>query len=216
VNPPDHEGWNWTRREIASWLERQLNSGEGIIVGIDIAFSFPISYLHRFGLDTWDKFLNDFCTHWPTQERGQKVNALRQGNQRGGEPDEFRLTEKWTSSAKSVFRFDIRGQVALSSHAGIPWLKFIRNSLGNQMHFWPFDGFELKGKKSVIVEVYPAILRNRYERDVRNEHEHDAYSIARWLSERDSHGLLEHYFTPQLTAEEREMVQLEGWIFGIL
>jgi len=92
----------------------------------------------------------------------------------------------------------------------------IVDAMDNGVHFWPFDGFEVEKRRSVIVEVYPAILRNRYARQGRNEHEHDAYSIARWLSERHSHGLLDQYFTPQLTAEEREVVQLEGWIFAIL
>jgi hypothetical protein len=41
-------------------------------------------------------------------------------NQRLGSPDEFLLTEKCTASAMSVFHFDIPGQVATSSHAGIP------------------------------------------------------------------------------------------------
>ena len=216
VNPPEHERGNWTRREMADWLKNQLESNVRTIVGIDHAFSFPISYLHRFGLDSWKEFLDDFCAHWPAHEKGQTVNALRKANQRPGDKGEFRLTEKWTSSAKSVFHFDIPGQVATSSHAGIPYLRFLMNSLGNRVHFWPFDGLGLKGKKSVIVEVYPAILRNRYEREGRNEHEYDAYSIARWLSERDSHGLLDKYFTPQLTAKERQTAQLEGWILGIL
>jgi hypothetical protein len=216
VNPAGHERWNWTRREMADWLKNQLESNVRSIVGIDHAFSFPTSYFRRFGLRTWDQFLEDFAARWPAHEKGQTVSGLKKGNKRLGDKAELRLTEKWTSSAKSVFRFGIPGQVATSSHAGIPWLKFFRDSMGDRVHFWPFDDFEVVGAKSVIVEVYPAILRNRYERDGRNEHEHDAYSIARWLSERDSHGLLDQYFTPQLTDEERAVGQLEGWIFGIL
>lgn len=216
VNPPGHEGWNWTRREIAMWLRGQLELEERTIVGIDHALSFPISYFGRFNLASWEAFLNDFCDHWPTHEPGQEVRYLRQGNQRTGNADELRLTEKWTSSAKSDFRFDIRGQVATASHAGIPWLKTIRDTLPNRVHFWPFDGFEIAKGKSAIVEVYPAIFKNRYGREDRNEHEHDAYSIARWLSERDSHGLLEQYFRLRLTPEEQGLALLEGWILGIL
>lgn len=216
VNPPGHEGGNWTRREIAMWLQGQLGLEERIIVGIDHAFSFPISYFRRYNLATWDVFLNDFCAHWPTHQPGRKVKTLRQGNERTGNPDEFRLTEKWTSAAKSVFHFDIPGQVATASHAGIPWLKFIRDAIPHRVHFWPFDGFEIEDTESAVVEVYPAIFRKRYEREDRNEHEHDAYAIARWLSERDSHGFVSQYFTPQLSAEEQEMARLEGWILGIL
>jgi hypothetical protein len=216
VIPPDNKGWNWTRREIAVWLVEQLQLEERTVIGIDHGFSLPISYFRHFELGSWDQLLDDFVTHWPTDQPGQKVKVLHKGNQRLGDPDQLRVTEKWTSSAKSVFHFGIPGQVATSSHAGIPWLRFIRGSPGNRAHFLPFDGFEVQKNRSVIVEVYPAILKNRYDRQGRNAHEHDAYSIARWLSERDSQGLLNQYFTPQLSAEEREKAQLEGWIFGIL
>lgn len=206
---------NWTRREIASWLQGLLESEERIVVGIDHAFSFPISYFERYHLDDWEEFLHDFCFHWQTHQPGETVNALRQGNPRTGAPVELRLTEKWTPGAKSVFHFGIPGQVAASSHAGIPWLKKIRDALPHRVHFWPFDDFEIAEGKSVIAEVYPAIFRNRYEREGRNEHEHDAYSIARWLFERDAHSLLEQYFTPKLMPAEWGLARIEGWILGI-
>jgi hypothetical protein len=47
-----------------------------------------------------------------------------------------RLTEERAGGAKSVFHFDVQGSVAKSTHAGIPWLRFIRERLGD---FWPFD-----------------------------------------------------------------------------
>ena len=45
--------------------------------------------------------------------------------------------------------------------------------------------------------------------------EHNAYAVARWLSETDVRGALERYFNPPLTLEERPMVELEGWILGV-
>jgi hypothetical protein len=47
--------------------------------------------------------------------------------------------------------------VAKSTHAGIPWLRFIRHRLGERVHFWPFDGWDISAGRSAIVEVYPAL-----------------------------------------------------------
>jgi hypothetical protein len=43
-----------------------------------------------------------------------------------------RLTEERAGGAKSVFHFDVQGSVAKSTHAGIPWLHFIRQRLGKR------------------------------------------------------------------------------------
>ncbi len=37
-----------------------------------------------------------------------------------------RLSEERSGSAKSVFHFNVPGSVAKSTHAGLPWLRFIR------------------------------------------------------------------------------------------
>jgi hypothetical protein len=128
----------------------------------------------------------------------------------------LRLTEKWTSSAKSVFQFDVQGSVAKSTHAGIPWLRQIRSQVGERVHFWPFDGWEVPGRKSVIVEVYPAIFKNRYPREERNADQQDAFLVARWLSESSARGILKQCFQPALTESETGAANLEGWILGIL
>src|SRR3954467_9390200 len=65
---PEGQRWNWNRREIAEWLIDVAKSGTRSIAGIDHAFSFPTSYLVRYGLEGWDHFLDDFCRHWPTDE----------------------------------------------------------------------------------------------------------------------------------------------------
>lgn len=57
--------WNWSRREIAEWLIAQIQSGARIVAGIDHAFSFPLSYMERYGLKSWDAFLDDFVEHCP-------------------------------------------------------------------------------------------------------------------------------------------------------
>ena len=207
---------NWCRKEVAEWLLQQIGAGQTFIAGIDHAFSFPASYFERYNLSDWDECLADFCEHWPTDQDRICVVDLRNGNPRTGTSDEFRLTDRWTSSAKSVFQFDIQGQVACSTHAGLPWLRRIKQEGGDRVHFWPFDGWSVPEGRSVIAEVYPSILRRRYPREGRSGHQHDAYAVARWLAEMDRRGALARYFDPSLSDEERRIANLEGWILGIL
>jgi hypothetical protein len=212
---PAGERLNWNRKEIASWLIAQAQQGERYIAGIDHAFAFPLAYMERHGLTTWDEFLADFAKHWPTDQPNVYVEQFRKNNLRTGSPDELRLTERWTSSAKSVFAWDGQGKVAHSTHAGLPWLRQIRQQAGKRIHFWPFDGWEIPKGKSVIAEVYPAIFKKRYARESRSDHEHDAYAVARWLSDMDQGCVLDRYFDPPLNDEEQAAADLEGWILGI-
>lgn len=89
----------------------------------------------------WPIFIDDFQRHWPTDENiyvdfvrdgGVGDGAAHMGNARWR-----RLTEDRAGGAKSVFHFDVQGSVAKSTHAGIPWLRFIRLRLGDRAHFWP-------------------------------------------------------------------------------
>lgn len=210
---------NWNRKEIAGWLIEQARKDIAFIAGIDHGFSFPMNYFERYGLRSWSAFLDDFCEHWPTDRDHTYIDFIRECD--GGPPDrcgsskDFRLTEKWTSSAKSVFHFDVQGSVAKSTHAGLPWLRRIRQEVGDRVHFWPFDGWQIPAGKSVLAEIYPSIFRQRYPRDDRRPDQQDAYSVARWLTESDDRGLLSRYLTPPLTDDERRIGDLEGWILGI-
>jgi hypothetical protein len=176
-----------------------------------------MGYMDHYRITNWDQFLEDFQQHWPTDQDDSTVESWRQGNQRTGKPTEFRLAETWTTSAKSVFQFDVNGQVAKSSHAGIPWLRFIRRNAdpANRPHFWPFDGFDIPPNKSVIVEIFPSIFRKRYPRRYRTPDKHDAMCAAQWLKDMDTRGGLSTYFNPPLTAKERAIAMLEGWILGV-
>jgi len=213
----DRSSWNWNRKEIAHWCLEQLKNTNQTIIGIDHAFSFPVSYMERYDISNWNHFLDDFYTRWPTDKNNTTVESLRENNERTGKSDEFRLTENWTPSAKSVFQFDMTGQVAKSSHAGIPWLRFLRNhpDLSGKVHFWPFDGFAIPRRMSVIAEVYPAIFRRRFPKTYKSGDEHDAYSITRWFQKMDHRGILSQYFNPPLTKDEMDQAKLEGWILGI-
>jgi hypothetical protein len=216
---PPGEHWNWHRREIAEWLAGPARKGTRFIAGIDHGFSFPQSYFDRYKLTTWPEFLEDFRRHWPTDDDNTYVDFVREGNRRTGRASELRLCEKRTSSAKSVFHFDVQGSVAKSTHAGIPWLRFLRREVGERIHFWPFDGWAIPEGKSVIAEVYPSIFRNRYPRTEnrieRSADQQDAYAVARWLEETTRRGFLSRYLDPPLTDEERRQAGREGWILGV-
>ena len=211
---------NWCRKEVAEWLIEQARKDITFIAGIDHGFSFPINYFERYKLKSWEHFMDDFCEHWPTDEDRTHVDSIRKHQDgppdRTGSNKDFRLTEKWTSSAKSVFQFDVQGSVAKSTHAGLPWLQRIRTEVGDKLHVWPFDGWQVPEGKSVIAEVYPSIFRNRYSREERSVDQQDAYCVARWLAETDRQGFLDQYFLPPLADETRKVASLEGWILGVM
>ena len=117
------------------------------IVGIDHAFSFPLPYFkrHRLAHD-WPAFLDDFHRHWPTDGDHVYVDFVRDGAvgagaARTGSTRWRRLTDIAAGSAKSPFHFDVQGSVAKSTHAGLPWLRFIRQHA--KPFFWPFDGWAI-------------------------------------------------------------------------
>ena len=126
-----------------------------------------------------------------------------------------RLTEERAGRAKSVFHFDVQGQVAKSTHAGIPWLRFIRQRLSDCVHFWPFDGWDIPAGRCAIAEVYPALWNRSFAREDRTGDQHDAYSIAAWLSGVGRDGSLATFLNPDLTPSERTVALAEGWILGV-
>jgi hypothetical protein len=220
VAPPSGLRKYWTRKAIAEWLAERLSETSLTLVGIDHGFSFPLRYFEKYGLTLdWTVFLNDFQEHWPTDEPCTYVDFVRDGAcgngaARCGDSRWRRITEVRTG-AKSVFHFDVPGSVAKSTHAGIPWLRFLRRRAGDRVHFWPFDGWKVLPDKSVIVEVYPALWSHSFPRDGRNSDQQDAYTVAEWLRRNDLGGRLEGFFSPSLTAHERKAAEIEGWILGM-
>jgi hypothetical protein len=222
VPPPPSPRKYWTRRGIGEWLVERLGEPARTLVGIDHGFSFPMEYFKRYGLPLdWSSFLEDFHRHWPTDEDYMYVDFVREGAQghgaaRSGNPRWMRLTERRARTAKSVFRFDVQGAVAKSTHAGLPWLLLIRHRAAARVHFWPFDGWEVSEGYSAVAEVYPSLWRRNFPVEGRTPDQHDAYSVAAWMRNTDHEGRLSEFFHPHLTLDERPRAQIEGWILGIL
>ncbi len=220
VPPPPSPRKSWTRRGLAEWLALRLLYDPPTLVGIDHGFSFPLAYFEKHGLPLdWPAFLDDFQAHWPTDEEIYvsmvREDALGSGAARFGNTRWRRLTELRAGGAKSVFHFDVQGQVATSTHAGLPWLRFLRRTLGERVHFWPFDGWVVPAGRSVIAEVYPRLWSGSFPREARDGDQHDAYSVAARLRAADEDGSLAAFFTPELTSRERRVAGIEGWILGV-
>ena len=220
IPPPPSLRKYWTRRGLAEWLANELLDGPPTLVGIDHAFSFPLRYFEHHHLPPdWPAFLDDFQHYWPTNDDHMYVDCIRdglhgQGAARAGDARWRRLAEV-RSRAKSVFHFDVQGSVAKSTHSGLPWLRYLRQKLGERVHFWPFDGWTPPLGRSVIAEVYPALWNRTFPAEARDPHQHDAYSVARWMQQNDDAGTLTGHFQPQLSANDRTRAQLEGWILGL-
>jgi hypothetical protein len=192
VLPPASPRKYWTRRGIAEWLVEQLLQGRLLIVGIDHAFSFPLPYFkkHRLALE-WPAFLEDFQRHWPTDRDHMYVDFIRDGVHGDG-------------------------AIAKSTHAGLPWLRFIREKTEGRVHFWPFDGWTVPSGRSAIVEVYPRLWNRMFQTADLSRDQHDAYCIAAWLRRADPDGTLASALEPELDQADRAAAEIEGWILGVL
>ncbi|WP_144844699.1 hypothetical protein [Paenibacillus cremeus] len=215
--------FSWSRREVYEYLSALLAaaSNQRLAIGIDHNLSFPISYFTQRGLKDWEAFLGHFQALWNTKE--QSVKVCREKAPSYPNSTELRLTEAYTSSAKSAWNFEqLTGAVSYSTHAGIPWIYELRAASRDRLHVWPYDGWSPQAGKSVLAEVYPAILYQRFKRlgDFPQDwprDAQDAFVIAAWLRERDLNGTLVRYFqVDTLTEQEKQMaLQYEGWILGV-
>lgn len=219
IPPPPGPKKYWTRRSIASWLEKRLFQDEPTIVGIAHAFSFPLRYfeVHHIEPD-WSVFLEDFRKHWPTDSPHTYVDFVLNGtcgnaDARSGHPRWRRITEE-RIGAKSVFNWDVPKSISKATHAGLPWLHSIRTAVGEKVHFWPFDGWTVSEGRSTVVEVHPPLWTPSYPQESRTSHQHAAYATAAWLRDADADNRLQHCLEPTLKPYELRIGQLEGWILG--
>jgi hypothetical protein len=213
IPPPPTQRRYWTRRGVAEWLATCLLEDRRTLMGIDHGFSFPLEYFRTNEWTDWTAFLEDFNHHWPSDESNTYVDFIRRGicgnaAARSGRPEWRRLTEVRARTAKSVFRFDVPGSVAASTHAGLPWLLYILHRAKGSAHFWPFDGWRISASRSVVAEVYPSLWNRGFAREDRDSHQHDAYSITAWLRESDLCGSLARAFAPCLTTEQRRTAEI--------
>jgi precorrin-8X/cobalt-precorrin-8 methylmutase len=138
---------------------------------------------------------------------------------------EYRITDRRLKGPQPVWKLCYPGSVGSQVLLGIPYLHRLRfdSQLSPFSEVWPFEtGIrppELKPKEGRIVhvEIYPSILGDDGEghtiKDARQ-----VIHLARHFARLDERGKLAHLFSPGngLTREQKEQViQEEGWIFGI-
>ncbi len=180
---------------MAEWLLACLLEDVPTLVGIDHGFSFPLRYfeVHHLAPD-WPSFLEDFQRHWPTDEEHCYVDFVRDGlsgngADRTGSSRWRCLTEERSGSAKSVCHFDVPGSVAKSTHAGVPWLLYLRRHLSERVHFWPFDGWQLNCAFGDAAEVRDRYCHVHHPCNA----SHETFSLAQGQLEHltDQHGCLD-------------------------
>lgn len=221
VLPPQSNKKYSTRRGIAEWLVGRLAEDEPTLIGIDHGFSFPLMYFERHALPRdWPAFLDDFHRHWPTDGDTVSVRSVKDGTAgngaaRSGDAKWRRVTERRAVPAKSVFHFGVPGQVAPSTHAGLPWLRYIRERSPGRVHFWPFDGWTPPSGRSVIAEVYPSLWSRGFSVGDRTPDQHDAWCVAEWMRRADVEGELPQFFAPDLSEADKAAAAVEGWILGL-
>ncbi|MBN2466690.1 MAG: hypothetical protein JXD19_00950 [Deltaproteobacteria bacterium] len=210
VEPPPSPRKYWTRRGLAEWLAKRLSDDVPTLVGIDHGFSFPLRYFEAHHLEP----------DWPTDTEHTYVDFIRHGSRGEGEAHSGssrwrRITEE-RAGAKSVFHFDVPGSVAKSTHAGLPWLRYLRQQLGGCGHFWPFDGWAIPAGKSALVEVYPSLWSKSYPREGRTPDQHDACVATAWLRQVDMGGSLGKFPKPLMLPGEYHVARVEEWILGVM
>jgi len=222
VGPPASPRWYWSRRELAEWLAERLREDRATLVGIHHGFSFPAKYFLKYRLAwDWGAFLEDFVRYWPTGEPHTYVDfvidGLRgNGAARSGRPAWRRLTESRAGKgAGSVFQFSGKGAMGKPTHAGLPWLLWLRRQVGARAHFWPFDGWEMAEGASAVVEARPGFWGRGLHRERRSASQQDAWVIAESLRRADRDGSMEQWWRPGLDEGERRQAEIEGWIFGV-
>lgn len=225
VPPPPGPRKHWCRRDLAHWLAKNLETDTPTLVGIDHALSFPVRYfeVHRLPPD-WKVFLEDFHQHWPTDAPHTYVDFIvhgdkGQGSERTGSPRWMRLTDRRCKAARSVFQFDGVGKVAAATHAGLPWILFLKRQLGERLHVWPFDGWSIPASKSALVEVRPVLwthLRRSVDQiGAMTPGQREASVIAEWLKAADASGVLVSALRPAISPSEVLVAGVEGWILGV-
>jgi hypothetical protein len=222
VAPPPSPRKYFTRREIAEWLAERLAEEVPSLVGLAHGFSFPLRYFEAYGLPLdWPAFLDDFQRHWPTDQPHTDTRSVLEGmqglgNLRMGDPRWRRLTERRAGHRHSLFRFIAPGSMATATHAGLPWLRFLRQKLGKRVHFWPFDGWKVPTGRSVLAEVDPRMWRQAFGPGTGSNAQQDAFAIAAALDCGDRDGdMLARWLEPPLTAHERTVAEIEGWTLGV-
>jgi hypothetical protein len=215
---PESTTRNWSRSRLASWLLDRLLEDQPTIVGLDHAFSYPLEAMNEGVSESWDQFLEWFEELWPTRTSTVRESLPANQETLSKHRKALRLTDRCAPTAMPLCSgWEANGpNVFYSTHAGIPWLRWLRKKSGNNVHFWPFDGLEVPWGKSVIAEVYPRVFKRRFESSATfTPDQRDAWLVCQWLRHRDERDCLGPWFRLPLDEDERRQARIEGWMLGV-
>ncbi len=182
---------------------------DGVVVGLDFAFSFPAWFLHERGYrnvgQLWGATARD-GDEWLAS--CQPPFWGRPGKKRPDLPDHLRRCEQRATvagiSAKSVFQIGGAGAVGTGSIRGMPHLLRLRQA---GFSIWPFD----PPSPFTVVEIYPRLLTGPVHK--RNQEDRTAYlATAPWtiaLEHRDPMTASEDAFDAGISALAMSGQQLE-------
>ena len=132
---------------------------------------------------------------------------------------EFRLCEKYSRSAHSVWKLFTTGAVGSQSLMGIPCLQKLREKFNKKLCVWPFDQ-EFNSAQIVLGEVYPSLFKFPSDIEIKTKAKAfchditDAYQTYRTvenLLNLDRDGRL----LPLIPSNFRRQILEEGWIVGL-
>lgn len=81
---------------------------------------------------------------------------------------------------------------------------------------WCLSGCDVPARRSAVAEVYPSLWSGSFVKENRNEHRHDAFSVAEWMRRSGLDGTLEGFFAPALAPAEpkRRILKAGYWNFN--
>jgi hypothetical protein len=167
----------WTRTAVAMWLDRELNSGRRLLIGLDLAFGMPfepgIGYAGAAeakdifalweAIETASAAAPDFGCAPVIAHRDFGPLYWRQGKR----PPEWRLRQRQSEHAcaaatgtrpECVFKLIGAKQVGKASLTGIRVLRNVRARNRARVAVWPFEPVN---EKSALVEIYPTLFRKQ-------------------------------------------------------
>ena len=198
VPPPPSPRKYWTRRGIAEWLVERLAEDTPTLVGIDHGFSFPLRYFEvhrpaarlaslprRFPAPLADRRGSHLCRFRSRRRDGN--GAARMGNARWR-----RLTEERAGGANRCFISTCRDRWRNPPMPGFRGCASSASSLARAC----ISGRSTAGtfrralghRRSLSGAVETQLCPRRRTAD-----QHDAYSIAAWLSRADRNGTLRRF-----------------------
>jgi hypothetical protein len=141
---------------IADLCSLRGHCPDGLVVGLDFAFSFPAWFLQDRGFADvaalWSAVASD-GEAWLAE--CQSPFWGRPGRRRPELPEHFRVAERHIAvggiSPKSVFQIGGAGAVGTGSLRGMPYLATLRRA---GFSIWPFD----RPSRWSVVEIYPRLL----------------------------------------------------------